>query len=205
MLSSSPTALTKPQEFDSCTIQLTSPMLHIGSEMQRLSPFEYVATPKFVYQPNAEVLARSLYKRGRLPDYLYAIQERQSILPILEQVFGDDWFQARGEDGQPLFPKITRSFCWTEHRRISDLRPMIRNGFGQLYIPGSSIKGAIRTAIAYHLLKHADQFQVPKPKRMSAIELQLQQTMGSLKQKAKFADDSLFMNALFNAVCNSLP
>ena len=197
MLSSSPTALTKPQTFDSCTIQLTSPMLHIGSEMQRLSPFEYVATPKFVYQPNAEVLARSLYKRGRLPDYLYAIHERQSILPILKQVFGDDWFQVQDEDGQPIFPKVTRSLCWTDHRRISDLRPMIRNGFGQLYIPGSSIKGAIRTAIAYHLLKHRDRYSVPPAVRVSEIENKLRKTMGNLRQKAKFADDSLFMDELF--------
>jgi CRISPR-associated protein Csm5 len=75
---------------------------------------------------------------------------------------------------------------------------MIRNAYGQLYIPGSSIKGAIRTAIAYHLLKNSDQFKVPKLKQKSAIELQLQQTMGSLRQKAKFADDSLFMNTLFH-------
>jgi CRISPR-associated protein Csm5 len=198
MLSPSSAALTKPQAFDSCTIQLTSPMLHIGSEVQRLSPFEYVATSKFVHQPDAEVLARLLYQRGRLPDYLNAIKTRQSILPILEQVFGDDWVQKQDADGQPIFPRATRSLCWTDHHRISDLRPMIRNAYGQLYIPGSSIKGAIRTAIAYYLLKNANQFQVPKPKRVSAIELQLQQTMGSLKQKAKSADDSLFMNALFS-------
>lgn len=190
-------AFSKPEVYETVQIQLTSPMLHIGSEVQRLNPFEYMATSKFAYQPNAEVLARSLYKQGRLPDYLQAIKERQSILPILRQAFGEDWAQAQDRDGQPIFPRATRSLCWTDYQRISDLRPMIRNAYGQLYIPGSSIKGAIRTAIAYHLLKHADQFQVPQPKRRSAIELQLQQTMGSLKQKAKSADDALFMNALF--------
>ncbi|WP_068819099.1 type III-A CRISPR-associated RAMP protein Csm5 [Phormidesmis priestleyi] len=197
MLSSS-TSLTKPQALDSCTIQLTSPMLHIGSEVQKLSPFEYVATSKFVYQPNAEVLARSLYQQGRLPDYLDTIKERRSILPILEQAFGEDWSQAQDASGQPIFPKVTRSLCWADSKQISDLRPMIRNGYRQLYIPGSSIKGAIRTAIAYHLLKNADQFQVPKQKRISAIELELQKSMGSLRQKAKFADDALFMDALFS-------
>ena len=197
MLSSTSVTLTKPQTFDACTIQLTSPLLHIGSEVQQLSPFEYVPTSKFVYQPNAEVLARSLYKQGRLPDYLNAIKERQSILPMLEQAFGEDWPRAQDTDGQPLFPKATRSLCWADHQRLTDLRPMIRNANAQFYIPGSSIKGAIRTAIAYHLLKNADQFQVPQQRRISAIELQLQQTMGSLRQKAKFADDALFMNALF--------
>jgi CRISPR-associated protein Csm5 len=194
----SATALTKPQALEFVTIQMTSPMLHIGSEVQRLSPFEYVATSKFVYEPNAEVLARLLYRQGRLPDYLDAIAHRESILPILEKAFGENWMRAQDTNGQPLFPKITRSSCWTDPKQISDLRPMIRNAHRQLYIPGSSIKGAIRTAIAYHLLKHADQFQVPKQKRVSAIELQLQEKMGSLKQKAKSADDALFMDALFN-------
>jgi CRISPR-associated protein Csm5 len=198
MLSSSSMSLIKPQEFESCAIQLNSPILHIGSEVPKLSPFEYVATSRFVYQPNAEVLARSLYQRGRLPDYLDAIAQRQSILPILERTFSDNWSQAQDANGQPLFPTVTRSLCWPESRQISDLRPMIRNGYRQLYIPGSSIKGAIRTAIAYHLLKNADEFKVPKQKRMSAIELQLQKSMGSLRQKAKFADDRLFMDSLFS-------
>jgi CRISPR-associated protein Csm5 len=198
MIASSDTALSKPQVLDSVTIQLSSPMLHIGSEVQRLSPFEYVATPKFVYQPNAEVLARSLYQQGRLQDYLNVIKHRESILPILEQAFGENWPLAQDANGQSIFPKVTRSLSWADQHSISDLRPMIRNGYSQLYIPGSSIKGAIRTAIAYHLLKHADQFQVPKQNRISAIELQLQQRMGSLRQKAKFADDALFMDALFS-------
>jgi CRISPR-associated protein Csm5 len=166
--------LTQPEVYETKRIQLTSPMLHIGSEVQQLSPFEYVPTSKFVYQPNAEVLARSLYKQGRLPDYLNAIKERRSILPILEQAFGEDWARAQDTDGQPLFPKATRSLNWADHQRLTDLRPMIRNANGQFYIPGSSIKGAMRTAIAYHLLKNADQFQVPQPKQLSAIERQLQ-------------------------------
>jgi CRISPR-associated protein Csm5 len=194
MLSSS--SLTKPQTLDSCKIQLTSPLLHIGSEVSRLNPFEYVATSRFVYQPNAEALARSLYEQGRLPDYLYAIAQRETILPILEQAFGENWWQAQDTDGQPIFPKVRRSLRWTD-QPIVDLRPMIRNGLGQFYIPGSSIKGAIRTAIAYHLLKHGDRYGVPKESRVSEIEQQLRQKMGSLRQKAKFADDSLFMDQLF--------
>jgi CRISPR-associated protein Csm5 len=74
---------------------------------------------------------------------------------------------------------------------------MIRNGFGQLYIPGSSIKGAIRTAIAYHLLKHGDRYNVPTQQRVSEIEQKLRDSMGDLKKRAKFADDKLFMDRLF--------
>ncbi len=50
---------------------------------------------------------------------------------------------------------------------------MIRNALGQPYIPGSSIKGAIRTAIAYHLLSKPADFNVNAQVRASEIERQL--------------------------------
>jgi CRISPR-associated protein Csm5 len=76
---------------------------------------------------------------------------------------------------------------------------MIRNGMGQLYIPGSSIKGAIRTAIAYHLLKYPDRYQVPSTKRVSEIEKTLRERLGKLNShQQKFLDDDLFMESLFS-------
>jgi CRISPR-associated protein Csm5 len=176
-------------------------MLHIGSELQQLYSFEYVATPKFVYQPNAELLAKALYQRERLSDYLNAIKKRQSILPILEQVLGDDWARAKDTEGRLIFPKNTRSLCWTDHQRIRDFRPMMRNAYGQPYIPGSSIKGAIRTAIAYHLLKHVDQFQVPEKTQRGEIEEQirakLEQGHISKYDQGKL-DDAIFERSLFS-------
>lgn len=74
---------------------------------------------------------------------------------------------------------------------------MIRDGFGYHFIPGSSIKGAVRTAIAYYLLKHADRYNVPKQSQVSTIEKQLRQSMGELKRKAKFYDDQAFIDTLF--------
>ena len=75
---------------------------------------------------------------------------------------------------------------------------MIRNGLGEIYLPGTSIKGAIRTAVAYHLLKHPDKYGVPQKKRVSAIEEQLKNSMGELRRKAKFIGDRLFMDSLFS-------
>lgn len=190
------TALSKPELYETRQIQLTSPILHIGSAVSKLSPFEYVQTSRRVYLPNQEVLAKTLYQRGRLQDYIRRIEDQEEITSLLEDVFGDRWQAAKDSNGEAIFPKHTSSLKWTE-QRITDLRPMIRNGFGQLYIPGSSIKGAIRTAIAYHLLKHADRYQVAKAQQVSEIERKLRQSMGNLKQQAKFADDKLFMDRLF--------
>lgn len=201
MVASSNTAITKPNVYDSKRIQLTSPILHIGSAVSRLNPFEYVQTDKKVYLPNQEALAKALQQRGRLNDYIRAIEERDEIAPLLEATFGSNWSKEQDPNGESVFPEIAISQKWTDHK-ITDLRPMIRNGMGQLYIPGSSIKGAIRTAITYHLLKYADCYQVPASQRVSKIEEQLRQKLksGELKSswKQKFADDELFMNSLFS-------
>ena len=189
-------ALQKPEVYETRRVQLTSPMLHIGSAVSSLNPFEYVQTRRFVYQPNPDALAKALKERGFLNDYIRRIEGRDEIVSLLEDAFGENWQMTVSPDGQPIFPRERRSLRWTE-QRITDLRPMIRNGWGQLYIPGSSIKGAIRTAIAYHLLNNSDRYKVPKGSRISDIEQRLRQSMGNLKQRAKFFDDATFMDELF--------
>lgn len=196
MVTVSEEGLTKPERgYESKRIQLTSPMLHIGSAVSRLDPFEYVQTDKRVYLPNTELLARALNERGRLQDFIRRIDDRREITSLLEDVLGDEWHTAC-LNGERIFPKQASSVKWTS-QRITDLRPMIRNGLGQLYIPGSSIKGAIRTAIAYHLLKHRNRYNLPRQQHISEIESKLRQSMGNLRQRAKFADDDLFMNQMF--------
>lgn len=189
-MSTPETSLCKPEVYESKRIQLTSPLLHIGSAVSKLSSFEYVQTAKRVYLPNQEALAKALHQRGRLQEYICRIEDQEPITSLLEDTFGEYWQNIQSADGEPIFPKIASSLKWTD-QRITDLRPMIRNGFGQLYIPGSSIKGAIRTAITYHLLKHS-------PKLVSDIERKLRETMGQIKQRPKFADDKLFMEQLFS-------
>lgn len=191
--------LAKPDVYETKRIQLTSPLLHIGSAVSRLNPFEYVQTAKRVYLPHQDALARALKQRGDgfLQDYIHCIENRQDITTLLENAFGDRWQTAMNDREETLFPSHRILQKWTD-QRITDLRPMIRNGIGQLYIPGSSIKGAIRTAIAYHLLKHADRYNVPEQQQISEIERRLRQSMGELKQRAKFFDDRLFMDSLFS-------
>lgn len=169
------TALAKPDYgYETKQIRLTSRALHIGSEAQKLSPFEYVVTDKFVYLPNTDALAKALLAKSPndqryLKEYIDCIEQRQKITPLLKEALGDNWHQATSPDGQTIFPKQRRSLRQTD-QTINDLRPMIRNGFGQIYIPGSSIKGAIRTAIAYRLLLKSETFRVPLEARMSEIE-----------------------------------
>ncbi|OCR00147.1 type III-A CRISPR-associated RAMP protein Csm5 [Oscillatoriales cyanobacterium USR001] len=194
MVSTSENPLVKPEVYETKRIQLTSPILHIGSEVSKLSPFEYVQTESRVYLPNQEALAKALHHRGKLQEYIRRIENREEITSLLKEAFGDNW--QNNQELEAIFPKTGISRKWTEEK-ITDLRPMIRNGFGQLYIPGSSIKGAIRTAIAYYLLKHEEQYQVPEKSRVSEIENRLRARTGQLKDNAKKANDDL-MKSLFS-------
>jgi CRISPR-associated protein Csm5 len=190
-------ALTKPIAYQTKQIQLTSPLLHIGAAVSRLNPFEYVQTDQRIYLPNQDVLARMLKQRGFLDDYIARIEHREDITPLLEDAFGENWRQAKSDRGEDIFPRGMSSQKWVDGK-VTDLRPMIRNGMGHLYIPGTSIKGAIRTAIAYYMLKHHERIHLPKAQRVSEIERKLRQSMGNLKPRAKFVDDDLFMDRLFS-------
>lgn len=192
-------ALKKPDLYETRKIQLTSPILHIGSSVSRLNPFEYVQTAKKVYLPNQEALAKGLLKKGGrfLNDYIQAIENNENITKLLEQAFGNKWWTATDSNENPIFPENAISHKLAE--RVTDLRPMIRNGMGYLFIPGSSIKGAMKTAILYHLLKHPDKYKIPQTSRVSEIEKQLKARLGELNNKRTqtFADDKI-MDSLFS-------
>lgn len=201
------TAITVYQDYktNNCetkTILLTAPILHIGSQFSRLNPFEYVQTSSTVYLPDDNALSRALNKKGGtfLNDYIGRIDRNESIEPLLKNAFGNDWSKMTTPEGQKVFPHSCPK--WTQNNApVTDLRPMIRNGMGELYIPGTSIKGAMRTAIAYYLLKYSDKYKVPQGQKVSAIEDKLREKMGdppSLKKQAKFLDDRLFMDEIFS-------
>jgi CRISPR-associated protein Csm5 len=200
-----PETLTYPLPTDRVevqTIQLTSPLLRIGGAVQSLNPFEYVQSSNRVYIPHADLLARELYQRGKLNEYIDRINRREEIEPLLKTVFGDDWANLKSSDGRSIFP--TQLEKWTD-KHITDLRPMIRNGMGELYIPGSSIKGAIRTAITYYLLKYKNRFKTPNAQHPSELELKIREKIvvkegekPRLNGNPAKLDDKLLINPLFS-------
>ncbi len=194
MLKTQPLTFTK--KYETARIRLTSPILRIGGQFSQLNPYEYIQDGDRVYLPNEEALGRVLLERGKLKEYIEKIEDRKDINSILKNL-DEDWQFVEDNEGNPIFPKIGITRKWTS-KRITDLKPMIRNGFSQPYIPGTSIKGAMRTAIAYHLLKNANKYNTPT--KVSEIEEKLRELLGNgkLKRKPQTADDGLFMNSLFD-------
>jgi CRISPR-associated protein Csm5 len=180
-------SLLKPEAFETKRVRLISPCLHIGSQYQRLNRFEYVQAGNKVYLQDQEALARALHQKGKLPEYIRAIDENRNIIELLRQAFGSEWQNASDTSDNPIFPTTGISQGWAE--KVTELRPMIRDGFGRIYIPGTSIKGAIRTAIIYHLIKHG---QVKNAQR-SDIENRLYQKLKENKIARNKHVDAIFM------------
>lgn len=96
-------SLTKPDIYETRRIRLTSRLLHIGSAVPRLNPFEYVQTGSSVYLPNQDILAQVLKARGFLNNYIQRIEDRQEIVTLLEDALGSDWVTSTGAGDEQFF------------------------------------------------------------------------------------------------------
>lgn len=54
---------------------------------------------------------------------------------------------------------LAKTYIKSDKNDLNDMMPFMRQADGNIYIPGSSIKGAIRTALLYKLVKTAPQYK----------------------------------------------
>jgi len=138
------------------------------------SPRGYLEEYKKLSQKYIQVIERKDFNQ---------IRDIRDILEKLQELY-DKALGSKSLDNQEIFPEDGVSQKWVNLQITKDIAPMMRNGFGEIYIPGSSIKGAIRTAIAYYLLKHQ------APKRVSEIEEKIRELrLKQLSEKKTFLDD----------------
>ena len=73
---------------------------------------------------------------------------------------------------------------------MMNFRPFVRDGNGEIFIPGTTIKGAIRTALLYGILKNSEidrkRVESKIKRRISAL-----QGPGAAIQKKKFSEEFL--------------
>ena len=101
--------IKKPEVYESKRVRLTSPILHIGSAVSRLNPFEYLQTTNKVYLPNQELLSKAIYQQkggSFFNDYIAAIEKREDIGRLLENAFGKQWWNTKAPNGEKIFPDI---------------------------------------------------------------------------------------------------
>lgn len=135
--------------FEKKKVRLTarSP-IHIGSVEQKLTPFEYIHQGQFVYQISDEKLSLFLKEKNLIDAYLAAVDREGHRFRLLEFLNANKITLTESELKEISGGRRTRLLG----SGLQDYRPFIRDGFGKPYIPGTSIKGVIRTAILYNLL-----------------------------------------------------
>lgn len=130
-------------------LKVVSPV-HIGSVDQKLTPFEYIQQGQHVYQISDEKLSQFLFQKKLIDAYISAVDREGHKFRLLEFLKNK---RVNLTDADLLTISGGRKSRLLGNG-LQDYRSFIRDGFGSLYIPGTSIKGAIRTAILYKVLSN---------------------------------------------------
>lgn len=130
-------------------LKVKSP-IHIGSVEQKLTPFEYIHQGQYVYQVSDEKLSLFLQQKNLIDSYVSGVSREGHRFRLLN-FFRDNRITLTEADLINIsFGRKTRLLG----NGLQEYRPFIRDGFGKPYIPGTSIKGVIRTAILYNALSN---------------------------------------------------
>lgn len=122
--------------------------IHIGTRDGKLTGLEFLSFAGNTYIINEDMFSKFLFKNNLLDDFTHAVSESESPLKLLD-------FLVRKEKKSEI-PGLAATMSRFKIRGQvggNDFRPFIRDGANEIYIPATSIKGALRTAIIYGLLK----------------------------------------------------
>lgn len=124
--------------------------LHIGGREGVIYPLEYLTFGQRCYVINEGRLSQRLYTLGKLDVFLENVKQLSERFDIRSFLHSEALLE------EELLEEISNysNRCSVNIRR--GLRPFIRNGFSQPFVPGSSIKGVLRTSILYVILKRLD-------------------------------------------------
>lgn len=131
--------------------------IHIGSG-ESLRPFEYLYDKQrgIVYFINKTRFIALLSDHGIMEDYVDYISQSGS----LEKINLLKWLKAKGIGEETVISLASRKaeapysvLTKDNSASLNSLNTGVSLADGRLYIPGSSLKGALRTGILYHLIK----------------------------------------------------
>jgi len=143
--------------------------IHIGDKEQTLGPMDYVIIGGRCWVISENKLCRLLASEGKIEEFeRYIAKITAESRPQSErQPARHQKPHRRGDDK----PKLTGFFVSQQlynTKRVSELvrystaciyspsenfRPLMRDAFDRPYIPGSSVKGVLRNAVSYKILK----------------------------------------------------
>ncbi|WP_141266347.1 type III-A CRISPR-associated RAMP protein Csm5 [Thermodesulfovibrio sp. Kuro-1] len=130
---------------------VTKSPVHIGGVEQKKTRFEFIIHDNYLYPISEDRLAEFLSKKNLIFDYCAQLENKAHLFNLADFLKSKAFIL-----NESLLLKLSsdkRIYLNHNASLMQDYRPYIRDGFGIPYIPGTSIKGVIRTAILYNLLK----------------------------------------------------
>jgi CRISPR type III-A-associated RAMP protein Csm5 len=119
--------------------------LFIGATKEKdwVKGIDYIIYNKFLYIFNQEKLLKKLNEKDLINEYISKLSNNNISI---ENFFKDNFNDTELEDVSQII--------YDNYDNInSEIKSFIRNGMGQPYIPGSSIKGAIRSVLFNFIYK----------------------------------------------------
>jgi CRISPR-associated protein Csm5 len=146
--------------FQTRTIRLQSPALFVGGPFATFGPGDIALVGDKAYLLDREAVARAALERGG-PDAVARLSEAlRSATPTafadrLVGLCGGGWERRTTRDGRQLVYGTIGVGRLPKYADVNQSRPFVRDASGHAYIPGTSIKGALRTALLAALLGDA--------------------------------------------------
>lgn len=125
--------------------------IHIGGVHQSITRFEFIKQGQYVYPISEDRLSVFLQEKNLIPHYVSAIEQEGNKFDLAmffrsKKINLSEMDLMRLSSGKRIKSLGDNTF-------MQEYRPFIRDGYGKVYIPGTSIKGVIRTALLYKTLK----------------------------------------------------
>jgi len=122
--------------------------LRVGGREQRINKLEYVLYRGKLHTVSPRKLAQLLLDNSErtLGDW------NTEVLRLGQKADLTSFVRDKGLVDPETIEQISRYSAPCEHSNFNEFQPHARDGFGKLFIPGSAIKGAIRSAVMYALV-----------------------------------------------------
>lgn len=139
-----------------CQIEVLTPT-HVGSGQVWYKDIDYMVDDKIIHLINKDELYRLLYneaganKNSAFDEYCDILSRRQMDNAMEKFILDKFDIKEIAYNSKDEKAKFFDAYC---HRLpAGEIREFIRTGQGQIYLPGSSIKGAIRSALYWLLFQ----------------------------------------------------
>lgn len=159
-------------EYKKLVITCLSPV-HITDEVGTVYSYQYLydARTQRVYFLNERLWVKFLFENNLLPEFEELIKTKMRAGTLCE------WLLAKGYDIDALGGAVTEyadvavlpEVIAANKMRLTEIVRTVHSVDGQPYIPGSSIKGALRTGLLFSLLLQEDKLRAQAWEEVSSL------------------------------------